>query len=111
MIASLKTMFRSLKENRLKAVNVIIDTTLVVLIALTLILALTATQDGVQNMARFLFVVTITIFLVFIPFSGPNSSPKNLERIGTKKPSDERGKQEKSVKKIKPLLRSIIDKK
>jgi hypothetical protein len=87
------------------------DTILVTLIALTFILGSTGTPDGAQNMVRLLYVSLVTAGLLTSHWSGVHSSPATLERIGSMKPSDAHGKQEKSVKPIKPLLPDIIGKK
>ena len=93
------------------SVERLIDTILVTLIALTFILGSTEIPVGVQNGALFLFASLVTVILLISHWSGESSSPNIFQRVGTTRPSDEHGQQEKSQKTIKFLLPSITGKK
>ena len=96
---------------RVASVERLIDTILATLIALTFILGFTEILVGVQNGGRWLYASLVIVILLYSHFFGPNFSPKNLERIGTKKPSDELGKQKSTRKPIKPILRNTTEQK
>ena len=93
------------------SVERLIDTILVTLIALTFILGSIGIPDGIQSGVLWLYASHVIAILLISHFLGGNFSPKNLERIGTTRPNDEHGRQEKSQRTIKPILPSITGKK
>ena len=89
----------------------LIDTILATLIALTFILGSIGIPDGIQNGVLWLYASHVIAVLLISHFLGGSFSPSILERIGTTRPSDEHGKQEKSQRPIKPILLNTIGKK